>query len=276
MTPQLDQSTHEHDTPAVGDEPHPHAQSPEPTDGSIELVEHIRARLAQHEEEAARSHRELAVELARQEALWSAREAERQRRERFVGFEATRTGYDELAKAAASAYAELYTISCRAATVFKEAVRAEQARRAAIPELESAWSRLHELEEETAQPAIAAIEDFHFGPHDPRHGISLTGFLVYPETRRELARLRAFDLAAGAGDSRGRPAPPAATSSADPAPARSAGPDPAPPDLARPEGPARPDPVRSDLAQTDPMELLFHRVQAKRELDDDVQRLPAH
>ena len=211
--PQLDQSSFEHHTPAVGDESHPHAPEPEPAEGSLELVEQTRARLARHEEEAARSRRELAVELARQEALWSAREAERQRRERFAEFEANRAGYDELAKAAASAYAELYSISCRAATVFKEAIRAEQARRAAIPEVESAWSRLHDLDDQTAEPAIAAIEDFHFGPHDPRHGISLTGFLVYPETRRELARLRAPEREV-AGDSRRRPAP---TTSADPA-----------------------------------------------------------
>jgi hypothetical protein len=141
-------------------------QLPPPTDGSAEAIESLRARLADHDADAARRHTELVAELARQEAIL----AERLRREQVAAAEATFTEihstYRELATVAQAAFDELYAISCRAAIVFKAAVQAEHARCEFVPTLESAWLELRALSADLAQPVIDPPRDFTFGPHD--------------------------------------------------------------------------------------------------------------
>ncbi len=209
-------------------------------DGSIVLVEELRGRLAEHDATATRRHSELSTELARQEALWVAKETERHREERLAGaaadYEEAHCSYREAAATAASSLQELHTISCRAAVLFRTAVRDERVKHELRPVLEAAWRRLRILDADLPRPALAEPEDFDFGPHDHRRGVLITGLAVYPDTRRGLAALRSGE------ESVGSEVPDA--------------------------NERQKQPAEQISDEHDQLESIFHRAQAKRNQDD--------
>jgi hypothetical protein len=164
-------------------------------DGSVELITALRSQLNEHDTRSASRRAKLASELARQQALHAAQEAERIRRGRLhaasTELDAARREYNTCATAAAQAFEELYAISCRAAIVFKAAVQAERARRDALPGLSLAWRAMRELDEQAVEPRFDKPYEFNFPTRDPRHGIASTGLEVFPELRLELTRLAA-------------------------------------------------------------------------------------
>ncbi len=161
--------------------------------GSLERVEELRRQLAEHDATCARQREAVAAELTRQEAIWSAREAERIREERLsavqVEFESARTAHVDSNAAADAAIEELRGVTSRAAVAFKAAVRAERACRDTAPALQAAWVRLHELDASTPAPDTGCTHSLAFGPQDPRSGTMLAGLITYPGTKRELAQL---------------------------------------------------------------------------------------
>lgn len=211
-------------------------------DGSIERIQELRTRLARHEATATRRRDELSSELARQESIWSAKEAQRLSEEQLnvanTDYETAWSVYCQHAAAAASSFEELHSIACSAAIVVRAAVRAEQAKRDAQPALESAWRRLHELRKDLPELMIAASHDFGFGPYDPRRGVLLAGLLVYPEARKRLTQLAPEDCTP-TGDST------------------------TPIDRHSTKVSAEP-----HLEYTDQLDDIFRRAQAKREQDD--------
>jgi hypothetical protein len=222
----------------------PTSQSPSrPTDGSAELIESIRSRLAEHDVLAAQRRVELAAELARQEAILSERLRRQQLDAAAASFADIHDTYSQLAAVADATFDELYSISCRAAVAFKAAVQAEHARREFILTLETAWRGLSTVSEENTQitkPDIDSPRDFRFGPHDHRRGTALTGLLVYPEIKRQLAALA---------DSGPRP---------------------------EPERVAERAPRRrgvSDVRHIDQLDAIFDRSQLKRGHDDAVRQV---
>ena len=212
------------------DSPPPHSGSEE---GSIAVVEELRTRLAEHNATATRRRSELAAELARQEALWTAKETERLRQEQLAAatadYEEIHGAYREAAAAAARSLEALHAISCRAAVLFRTAVRDERMKHERRPALEAAWRRLRSLDVDLPRPALAESEDFDFGPHDPRHGVLITGLAVFPDTHRGLAILRSGEEAAAVAG-----------------------------------GP----PAEQASDQPDQLERIFRRAQAKRNQDD--------
>jgi uncharacterized protein involved in type VI secretion and phage assembly len=236
--------------PAPADQP-----GSQPTrfpDGSRELVDELRSRLASHDAASARRRESLAAELARQESLWAAREEVRLRELAVATreYETARAAHDALAAAAATAAAELYAASCRAAALFKAAVRAERAKRDAIPALEAARERIRDLAGDTPDPLAVTLHEFEFDAHDPRLGISRSALEVFPELRRELAQLRSV-----------RHVPTAQV--------RDGGPH------AATNGTAHSTPPPAEaVTGSDQLDIIFLKSQAKRERDDETRPVP--
>lgn len=182
------------DSPRV-EEPEPAPPRPRPavSEGSLERLEQLRRQL----DAAGRQREAVAAELARQEAIWEAQEAERRRqaclsaaREEFRTAQET---YLASSSESDAAFGALREITCRVAAAYKAAVRAERARRNAAPELREAGQRLRELGEDLELPAIAAPRPLVFDAGDPRQGAMLAGLLAYPGIKRELAQLDTAD-----------------------------------------------------------------------------------
>ncbi|HEY1967511.1 MAG TPA: hypothetical protein VGH89_06165 [Pseudonocardia sp.] len=167
----------------------------EPSEGSIELIEALQRQLKDHDVRCSSQRAKLVSDLARQQALHAAREAERTRQRELraaaAELDSARCEYDRRAAAAAAAFDELYAISCRAAVVFKAAVQAERAKREALPALTSAWQTMRQLDRDAIEPKLDQLYEFNFDARDPRRGIASTALEVFPELRRELTRLGA-------------------------------------------------------------------------------------
>jgi len=223
-------------------------------DGSRELVDELRARLASHEAASARRREILAAELGRQESLWAANEEARLRLLAVaeVEYETARRAHEELVATATNAVEELYAASCRAAALFKAAVRAERAKRDAIPALETARRKVRDLAGDTTDPLNVTLYEFDFSSHDPRLGVSQSALEVFPELRRELTQLRSFPQVP---TERTRDVGPYAAANGS-APSTPGG----PPD--------------DSAAGSDQLDIIFRKSQAKRERDDETRQVP--
>jgi hypothetical protein len=223
-------------------------------DGSREQVEELRSLLASHDAASARRRESLAAELARQESLWAANEETRLRllAVATAEYESARRAHEALAATAATAAEELYAVSCRAAAVFKAAVRAERAQRDAVPALEAACRKIRDLAGDTTDPLNVTRFEFDFSAHDPRLGVSQSALEVFPELRRELAQLRSIPRVP---TEQARDVGPAAAGNGS-APSTPRG---APHEAA---------------AESDQLEVIFRKSQAKREQDDEIRQVP--
>jgi hypothetical protein len=246
--------TVDRDLPPQADQPGSQPATARFLDGSRELVDELRSRLASHDAASARRRESLATELARQESLWAAKEKTRLRLLAVAEeeYETARQAHEALAATAGNAAEELYAVSCRAAALFKAAVRAERARRDAVPALEAAHRKVRDLAGDTSDPLNVTLYEFDFSSHDPRFGISQTALEVFPELRRELAQLRSFQHVP---TERARDIGQYAAANGN-APSTPCGP-PA-------EAPAG----------ADQLDIIFRRSQAKRERDDETQQVP--
>jgi hypothetical protein len=242
--------TLDRELPAPADQPEAQPASARLLDGSRELVDELRVRLASHDAASARRRESLAAELARQEALWAVREETRLRQLAMAEqeFETARAAREALAATAATAVEELYAASCRAAALFKAAVRAERAHRDAIPSLEAARRKIRDLTGDTTAPVHVTRHEFDFGPHDPRFGVAQTALEVFPELRRELAQLHpVHDVPAE--------------------PVREPGP--YTPATGAPAGPPH-----ARVTGSDQLDIIFRKSQARREQDDETRQVP--
>ena len=198
-----------HDCVEDAEATHSDLYSPVRLDGSVERVEELRSQLARHETLAAHRREVLAGELARQEALWSAREAARLRRERVelatLEFNAAKAVYQSLSDAAVEASDALYAATCQVAILFRNAVQAELAQREVIPALVEAERNLRDLIEHISDPADIRTNSFDFGSGDIRIGVEHTALIVYPELRRMLIDLRSRPQASPPGRQRCAP-----------------------------------------------------------------------
>jgi hypothetical protein len=223
-------------------------------DGSRELVDELRARLASHDASSARRRESLAAELALQESLWAANEEARLRQLAVATreYETARRAHEALATTAATAAEELYAASCHAAALFKAAVRAERAKRDAFPALEAARRRIRDLAGDTPAPSNATPHEFDFGAHDPRLGIAQSALEVFPELRRDLAQLRSVPHAPA---EQARDAGQRAATNGD--------------------SPATPAGLPVEAATgSDQLDIIFRKSQAKREQDDEARPVP--
>ena len=217
-------------------------------------MDELRARLASHDAASARRRESLAAELAQQEALWAANEETRLRLLAVAEeeHETARAAHEALAATAAKAVEELYAVSCRAAALFKAAVRAERAKRDALPALEAARRKILDLAGDTPDPLDVTLHEFDFSSHDPRLGVSQAALEVFPELRRELAQLRSIQHVPTEQVREVRPY--AAANGTAPS---------------TPGGP----PDEAAIA-ADQLEVIFRKSQAKRERDDETLQVP--
>ncbi|HTF55086.1 MAG TPA: hypothetical protein VK735_47220 [Pseudonocardia sp.] len=253
-SPSTTDPTVDRDLPAQADQPGSQPITARFPDGSRELVEELRSRLASHDAASARRRESLAVELARQESLWAANEETRLRQLAVATreYETARGAHDALAATATTAAAELYAASCRAAALFKAAVRAERAKRDAMPALEAARRKICDLAGDTPDPSNVALHEFDFKAHDPRLGISQSALEVFPELRRELAQLRSFQPVPTEQVRDGGPhAATNGTTSSTPC-----------------------GPPAETVTGSDQLDIIFRKSQAKRDRDDETRQVP--